>query len=530
MIKNKFDEELEKIKKFEKFLDGITSISLLDEKDLFEYSKMVYEVQNILSLISSIPNEQKPNVLEWDDVVSRLWRKLFSRSDDIDRYTFSDIWLKVLMETDCEERILRTASGFLASCRNFSLFDEGIERGEEIRKRFKNSKNAPYANFLNTLGSIYHCKKDFNQAELLFKEALEIAKELPDEEILKWVGITKDGFIAQEKLNIASNYTTMAFLSSGASRNEYLEKAKEMVKEISLMELLESAISFLLIVKAEIAILQERENETINYLEEVEKRTKEGKTYYAYSLLTTVLRLYARLYYLKGDYKNSYQYIRKALKNVSVKTYPAEDIFVLEDALMIIRKLYEGKSVKEEVVKDLVLLLEDKDWYTGGSHSRKVAVLSLKIGHQLKMEGSFDIDLLQLEMAGLVHDIGKLKIPWSLLNKIAPITPKEREILKLHSKFGKEILEEIGLYKCANIVYQHHETMDMKGYPEGKKPTIESSIVGICDVFDASTTENRRYKKPKSTEEALDEITSLSNIKYHKDAVRGLNFIFGREV
>ncbi len=177
-----------------------------------------------------------------------------------------------------------------------------------------------------------------------------------------------------------------------------------------------------------------------------------------------------------------------------------------------------------------MFLLEDKDWYTGGSHSRQVAELSLKIGHIMKKYGAGDLDILELEMAGLVHDIGKLRIPWSLLNKVAPITPKEREILKKHAQFGKELLDEIGLTGPADIVYEHHETMDSKGYPRGKRPSLPAAIVGISDVFDASTTLNRRYKVAKGIRETMSEIRSLSNLKYHPDVVSSLGMLMEKVV
>ncbi|MCX7829834.1 MAG: HD domain-containing protein [Acidobacteria bacterium] len=527
---NNWQAELEKISNFEKRLDSINSIASISEDELNDFAKDVHYIQNLLSLIASLPLEKRPDIYVWDDVVSRLWRKLFAKGDDIDRYTFGDLWLKVLLDCSDEKRILRTATGFIASCRNFSLFEEALEVGKIIVERFDCSRNAAYANFINTLGSVYYCKKDFENAEKFYLKAKSIGESVTEDESRSWIVSTKNDFICQEYLNLAEINIELGFETQGKQREIYIEKAEKYISNVDLSLITENLRSFLYVTKSEIAMLKGDIKEAPVLLDKLEEASKKGTGPYYYSIATTHARLKARFFSLLGDYQRAYHFIRKALRQVSTKTYPAEDIFVLEDAIKIVRKLYEEQKKPRdgELVKDLVLLLEDKDWYTGGSHSRQVADLCLKIGHILKKEGNNRLDILDLEMAGLVHDIGKLKIPWSLLNKVAPITPKEREILKLHTKFGKEILEEIGLISCADIVFQHHETIDGKGYPSGKIPTIEASIVGICDVFDASTTINRRYKQPKTIAEAISEISSLAKIKYHPDAVRGIEAVAKR--
>lgn len=524
---NSWQPELEKIINFENKLEKITSIAVISDEELAEYAKDISYIQNLLSLIASMPQEKRPDIARWDDVVSRLWRKLFAKGDDIDRYTFGDLWLKVLLDQKDEKRILRTATGFIASCRNFSLFEEALEVGKVITERFDNSISGAYANFLNTMGSVYYCKKDFENAEKLFLKAKAIGELVTDEESQGWIVSSRNDFISQEYLNIAEINIEMGFESEGKARELYVKKAEDLISQLDQMQITENLRSFVYVTKSELAMLKGDFKEAPILLDKIEEASKKGSGPYYYSIATTHSRLKALFYSLLGDYQRAYHFIRKALRQVSTKAYPAEDIFVLDEAIKIVRKLYDQqKKLRDgELVKDLVLLLEDKDWYTGGSHSRQVADLCLKIGHILKKDGISRLDILELETAGLVHDIGKLKIPWSLLNKVAPITPKEKEILKLHTKFGREILLQIGLTNCAEIVYQHHETVDGKGYPLGKIPTIEASIVGICDVFDASTTVNRRYKKPKTLSEAVAEIVSLSKIKYNPDAVRGIEIV-----
>ncbi len=519
--------ELNRVKQFSKLLDEISSLPSLSDEELWKYSEKVIYIQDLLSLISSLPSDKKPPILEWDDTVSNLWRKLFLKGDDVDRYTFGDLWLKTLNETNDAKRIFRTASAFLASCRNFSLFEEGSEVAISLLKRFPEDKSASMANFLNTFASLFYCESDWDKAEEYFRRAKDLGEMLSDDECAKWIKCSKEDFIGQEIINIVETFIERGFLSEGKSKEEWVSKAKPLIVELEKRNLSEGLRSFVNVTKAEFALLTENFGEAEEIIDNIDRISRTVSGPYYYSMATTHARLKGKIHFISGDYKKAYQWIRKALRLVSTKTYPAEDLFVLKDALKIVRKLFEEQQNREdiELVKDLVLLLEDKDWYTGGFHSRQVAELCLKIGYFLKNDGHRELSILDLEMAGLVHDIGKLRIPWSLLNKIAPITPKEREILKLHAKFGREILDEIGLKDSAQVVYEHHETMDGKGYPLGKIPSLDASIVGICDVFDASTTLNRRYKIAKGVKEALEEIDSLSNIKYNPLAVQGIKAV-----
>jgi len=524
--------ELQKIDDFARRLDQSAPIPTLSEDDLNSFSREIIRLQDLFSLIASMPASKRPPVEEWDDTVSSLWRKLFSKGDDIDRYTLSDIWLKILLDTKQENRILRTAAAFVASARNFSLFGEALETGERMLDLFGESRCGALANLLNSVGSIHYCRKDFEKAEECYIRASEIAESLPDKEIQQWIGVSKTDFKGQEIINRIETLLDRGSLSEGEMRSDFALEAEKLIGEIDRMPISRNLSTFLLVTKTEFQMLANNLKEAAVILDRIEEITRSGSGPYFYSLMTTHARLRSRLFGMNGDWNKAYQWIRKALRQVSTKTYPAEDVFVLEDAIKIVRKLHDERhGLKDsDLVKDLVFLLEDKDWYTGGSHSRQVAELSLKIGHVIKKQGAADLDILELEMAGLVHDIGKLKIPWSLLNKIAPITPKEREILKKHAQFGKEILDEIGLGGSASIVFEHHETMDLKGYPRGKRPSLPAAIVGISDVFDASTTLNRRYKVAKGVKETMDEIRSLSNLKYHPEVVKGLGIVMERAV
>jgi HD-GYP domain-containing protein (c-di-GMP phosphodiesterase class II) len=195
----------------------------------------------------------------------------------------------------------------------------------------------------------------------------------------------------------------------------------------------------------------------------------------------------------------------------------------------VLRGLHESSDLSSEegLVQDLALLLEDKDWYTGQSHSRSVGKLALRLGQALKEGQGWDLDLDILGRAGLLHDIGKLRVPWSLLNKIAPITPKEWSLLRDHSLHGADLLSKMGMGPVGMVVLQHHEALDGSGYPEGKAPGKMASIVAVCDVYEATVTPNRRYKVPKGSAHALNELRREAGRLYHPQVVEALAVTLG---
>jgi len=235
---------------------------------------------------------------------------------------------------------------------------------------------------------------------------------------------------------------------------------------------------------------------------------------------------------LENDWKEAYRWIRLALKESVRRSYPAEEQFVVDQAVRVLRGLHEAKDLqtRDALVQDLVTLLEDKDWYTGRSHSRSVSRLAVRIGEHLNEVRGWHLDLDALRVASLLHDIGKLRMPWSLLNKIAPIVPAEMRMLHEHSARGGDLLRQIGLDDSARVVEQHHETLDGSGYPSGRPPDPDAAIVAVCDIYEATVTPNRRYKQPKSHVTALAELAGESAVRYHADVVDSLIDLVRRDV
>jgi putative nucleotidyltransferase with HDIG domain len=137
-------------------------------------------------------------------------------------------------------------------------------------------------------------------------------------------------------------------------------------------------------------------------------------------------------------------------------------------------------------VRALMVRLGAKDTSTE-EHTRRVATLAVEIGEKLGLSPG---RLRSLAIGGLLHDIGKLSVPESILNKPGALDDDEYSVIKLHPERGRELLSELGGFDeaVARLVLDHHERLDGTGYPrgiEGSELDIATRILTVCDVYDA---------------------------------------------
>lgn len=136
-------------------------------------------------------------------------------------------------------------------------------------------------------------------------------------------------------------------------------------------------------------------------------------------------------------------------------------------------------------LRALALAIDAKSSWTAG-HSNRVTELALEIGREM---GLPEADLKDLEVGGLLHDIGKLGVPGRILDKPGPLTPEEVAVMRQHPQLGAQILAPIpSTRRVLPIVLQHHERYDGRGYPAGLAGddiTLAARIFAVADVFDA---------------------------------------------
>jgi len=187
--------------------------------------------------------------------------------------------------------------------------------------------------------------------------------------------------------------------------------------------------------------------------------------------------------------------------------------------------IYEGLV---QTLKVLVNTVEAKDVYTK-FHSQRVARYSMGIAEVLGLPKE---EKDTLKIAGILHDIGKIAIPESILLKKEHLTNEEFDIIKMHTTFGNEILKPLRFFHQERaLVLYHHERWDGSGYPEGlagENIPLMARILAVADSFDAMTSD-RVYRRARSFEEALKEIKDLFGIKYDSTIVNAFDFFLRKE-
>jgi Response regulator containing a CheY-like receiver domain and an HD-GYP domain len=205
----------------------------------------------------------------------------------------------------------------------------------------------------------------------------------------------------------------------------------------------------------------------------------------------------------------------------------------------VIRYAIERKNHEEELkrslekftralngtVKAMAMAVEIRDPYTAG-HQRRSADLARAIAQEMnlspeRVEG--------IQLACMIHDIGKISIPAEILSKPSLLSNMELSLIKIHPQVGYDILKEIDFpWPIAKTVLQHHERINGSGYPAGLKNDdilLEAKVLAVADVVEAIAS-HRPYRPAFGTKEAIDEIIQKQGILYDPAVVKSCLRLF----
>ena len=195
-------------------------------------------------------------------------------------------------------------------------------------------------------------------------------------------------------------------------------------------------------------------------------------------------------------------------------------IFVTVMLIITMRLLTTAKERSVEIAEVLVSIVDGRDPNLNG-HSVHVKNLVLLFYKHLPLKYKFNLNQVSLEYAALLHDIGKLGIPESILNKSAKFTPEEKEIMRNHPKLAVKFLKPLHSFDpITDWILYHHERVDGNGYYALKPDLIPiaSKIIAVCDTYSAITM-RRSYKTPRSYEEAIKIMKDVSGTQLDKELV-----------
>jgi PAS domain S-box-containing protein len=222
-----------------------------------------------------------------------------------------------------------------------------------------------------------------------------------------------------------------------------------------------------------------------------------------------------------------HEILRKDGKRILVERYL--ELIKRKDKIAVSQGLYSelgehNKTAEQlrsfliKLAKIVSRLIECCDPYTA-KHQQRVAQLAHLVGEQMGL--AQDV-VERLYFNGLLHDIGKISIPRSILTKPGELAEEEWALIRAHTKQGYSILKDADLpWPVAEVALQHHERLDGSGYPDGitgDRLSLEVNILAVCDVVEAMSS-HRPYRPARTTTDILAELTSGRGTKYDASVV-----------
>jgi putative nucleotidyltransferase with HDIG domain len=173
------------------------------------------------------------------------------------------------------------------------------------------------------------------------------------------------------------------------------------------------------------------------------------------------------------------------------------------------------------IVRGLVSAIDSRDRYMAG-HSDAVARISVQIAKKMNWEGE---ELEMLEIAALLHDVGKIVIPENILTKLDPLSPEDWKTIQMHPYHGAKIVKSIDtLNKISPWIYHHQERWDGSGYPDGignKDIPPAARIIALGEAFTVMTTDSPK-RKAFSLDEAVSEISRGAGTQFDPEVAGAL--------
>jgi diguanylate cyclase (GGDEF)-like protein/PAS domain S-box-containing protein len=184
---------------------------------------------------------------------------------------------------------------------------------------------------------------------------------------------------------------------------------------------------------------------------------------------------------------------------------PYMNVFKTAEDAMYRSKVYESQSIQNRTISLVMSSLLENN-VRERQHSERVSELCVVVAKRM---GLGETDIARIRLAGLMHDIGKIGVRESILNKSGLLTPEEWTEMKLHPVIGHRILSSVNEFsEISECILQHHERWDGKGYPNalhGEGILLLARIISVADAYDAMTSE-RTYRAVRTPVEALEEL------------------------
>ncbi len=520
-------------------------IRSLDEATFEIYSEESRRIQDAISALASLPSPTKEFLTALSPSLQRVLARMYRLGDDITAFVLFRSLGNLQEDRGLDEEAARSLQ-FAGRCgRVMGFYEESLillERARRCATRVR-PDHPMLIEIHDLMGLVCHFTARLDEAEAHYLKSIDLLDRWPAPTVYRYLWKSKSRLLGLRLVNLVDLHLVRARSLTGEARAKEIAKARELLARASECGRNDSGV---------LALAESNEGEVLL----VEGRLAEARRLLQSRLagynsenpgsghaLPPIHRLLAQIAADESHVREAYAHCREALQLSLRYANSVEERLAVETTLDIMARFMKprihGASLQaltredRQIIQNLVLLLEGKDWYTGNNHSRGVSWLCRRIGERLIAHAPARpfrggpagdrLDLETLEMAGLLHDIGKLRIPWSLLNKRNPLLPLEHRVIESHVQEGGRMLRHLGFPALAKLTEEHHEKLDGSGYPAGRKRlTLMGATVAVADAFEAMITPNRRYANPRSKASSLMEISALSGLHYEPRVVEAL--------
>lgn len=499
----------------------------------------VFESSEPITTAAQVAQEKHAEkVVEWLDLTTRLveaprsmakevqfalsdalvsTRALYAQGDDI------SAWLGQCRIAKAAEKFTPgpIAAHHLAAASRMSAYLFLLEDADKYLARMYRQMTRPEpsiaSQYWSLKGLILNMRHRFADAIPNFQLALEYLQQTSPRDAKYWLNNNRDDVIANRMLHIADCWMNIGWESSGPERLDCAGNARRLIERAARLPKYAVEQYLVGLNTIELNILEEHYEEArkgIDFL--LNHNTNSQK---AAVLRPAVYFMLSRLADIEDDHNTMIGHLSRALAESMLFPNALQERTIIEGALDLMRKHSLARDRLAPLMDAMVVMLEAKDWYTGRDHSKSVVQFTLTLWDN--WEGRIDEPGLREDLywAGYLHDIGKLRLPRSLLNKIAPLCDIEWQMIRQHPSHGKDILETFGVPRIAQLVSEHHQNADGTGYPGHEPASPMGLCITISDILEAATNSNRKYKKPKTIRQALGELRACGYNRYPQSLI-----------
>jgi len=392
---------------------------------------------------------------------------------------------------------------------------------DRMRSHFSETDTTYALEYWAFNGFVLKQRRKWEAAIGYLEKAMQCCVECYNNDLLVSQNRPQNYILNNLNLNIVDCWLNIGWESQAADRKKCAEKARSLLMKLITGNLSGKLDPILNLNLADLELLEGNLNAASSRLDEfVKSEPVVSKS--AATMFPAAYCVYSRLASLMYDQTGMIRYLSQALTKSTQYPDAMQELLIVDFALELIKPYLMDKTMVKPLLESMVKLLEAKDWYVCGDHSSRVAQYTMRIWDLWHPKYYNHIGRDDLFWAAYLHDLGKLRLPRSLLNKIAPLSEEEWRLIHLHPMHSKEMLEMFHVREIAQWASEHHQDRFGTGYPGRNAASDMGLCIAMADKLEASTSDTRKYKSAISFDNAVSELIDGGKNKYPEDLMRAL--------